>query len=107
MDSRHSEAKAQLNRLRDSIRSENWDSADALAHGLSSCSLPPDAGFLGEHLAALKETLILAKASRSNSAASLARIRAAARFQENCQNPADSPDSRQPSASPRLLLSET
>jgi hypothetical protein len=82
MDSRPSDAPARLVRLRDAIRGGNWGDADAISRELERCALPQGSA-LGEYLETLRETLTLARAARSNAAASLARIRAAVRFQES------------------------
>jgi hypothetical protein len=86
MDSRHSEAPPRdapdvLTQLRNAIRGGDWGAAQSIALGLARCALPPETRELGAYLDALRQTLLLARASRANSAASLARVRAAARFQ--------------------------
>jgi len=81
MESRPSDAPDCLMRLR--------GSAQSIAFGLAQCALPPETRALGAYLDALRQTLILARASRANSAASLARVRAAARFQTHRQLTAD------------------
>jgi hypothetical protein len=88
-------APARLARIRESIRGGNWDAASSFARSLADCPVPPLPHELGGYLSALKETVILAKASRSVSAASLARVRAAAGFsnQANRQKLADLTDS--------------
>jgi len=61
---------------------------------------PTEPRELGEHLCRLRETVIVAKASRADSAATLVRLRAAAKFNRSAlaptprrQNPGDMPDS--------------
>lgn len=56
-----------------------------MARDLAQCPLPFNAQELGVYLEALKQTLILARASRAHVAASLTRVRAASRFQSNPQ----------------------
>jgi hypothetical protein len=122
MDSRHSDgcaepapdAPAGLAHVRDAIRGGNWTRAESVARGLAQCAIPRQQDELGEYLDALKQTLILAKASRSNAAASLARVRAASRFQANCpfvapvrQDFADSADIRHSGAGTAPLPSNT
>jgi hypothetical protein len=77
-------ASTQLVLLRNSIRGGNWEAAESLAHTLQHCELPATQSELGEYLNTLKQTLIAARASRSNAAAALARIRAASKFQTDC-----------------------
>jgi hypothetical protein len=87
MDSQLSEGSAEsaapnhLARLRESIQSGNWQAASVIADGLAGCTIPRGRKELAEYLDALKQSVILAKSSRSVIAASLSRVRAAARFQ--------------------------
>ncbi len=71
-----------------------------MALGLAQCALPPETRELGAYLDALRQTLILARASRANSAASLARVRAASRFQTHRSFYADGTGVRQEFADP-------
>jgi hypothetical protein len=80
-DASSSDAPDVLIQLRNAIRRGDWGAAQSIALGLAQCALPPETRELGAYLDSLKQTLILARASRANSAASLARVRAAARFQ--------------------------
>jgi hypothetical protein len=83
------DAAATLNRLREAIRADNWNSAEALSRDLANCPLPHGAGALSEYLGALKQTVTQAKASRSLLLAARTRVHAAARFQMNRHYSAD------------------
>jgi hypothetical protein len=89
--------------LRQSIQGGNWSAAESMARSLPGCLLPVTQPELEGYLNALKHTVIMAKASRSIAAATLARVRAAERFQvggylsEARQNFADSADFSRPS----------
>jgi hypothetical protein len=86
--------------LRESARRGDWRNALSLAEKLSEMAPPTEPRELGEHLCRLRETVIVARASRADSAATLVRLRAAARFTRSAldsrprrQNPGDTPDS--------------
>jgi hypothetical protein len=64
--------------LEESARFGDWNNAGRLAAILSQQTLPTSGEELGEYLRCLKQALIAAKVSRAHSAASLARINAAA-----------------------------
>src|ERR1700733_2225874 len=64
--------------LQDSARFGDWNNAGRLAAALPQQNLPTSREELGEYLRCLKQALIAAKVSRAHSAASLARINAAA-----------------------------
>jgi hypothetical protein len=81
MDSQRSNALTHLRRLGDSIRADDWRTAEGLGLNFSHCEVPTGQPEMAEYLEALKQTLILARASRSVAAATLSRVRAAARFQ--------------------------
>jgi hypothetical protein len=82
MDSKLSDT---LDSLRESARRGDWRNALLLAEHLSRMAPPTDPKELGEHLTRLRETVIVAKASRANSAATLVRLRAAASFSRAAQ----------------------
>jgi hypothetical protein len=97
MDSKLSDS---LDSLRESARRGDWRNALLLAEHLSGMAPPTDPKELGEHLIRLRETVIVAKASRANTAATLVRLRAAASFNRAAlasapgrQNPGNSPAS--------------
>ncbi|MDP9054947.1 MAG: hypothetical protein M3N93_11705 [Acidobacteriota bacterium] len=69
--------------LQAAIRGGDWHKADEIARELGRQTPPANAGDLGRLLQQLKETLLLARASREHSAASLTRLSAAARFNRN------------------------
>ena len=81
MDSRPSDAPSRLADIRHFIRCGNWDAADSIAGSLTQVPVPGTPAGLKNYLDDLRQTIILAKASRSVAAASLARVRAAATFQ--------------------------
>lgn len=64
--------------LEESARFGDWTSAGRLATMLPQQNLPTDHEELGEYLRCLQQALVTAKVSRANSAASLARVNAAA-----------------------------
>lgn len=86
--------------LRESARRGDWRNALRLAEKLSRMAPPTEPRELGEHLCRLRETVIVAKASRAGAAATLVRLRAAASFNRSAlasppaarQNPGDLPD---------------
>jgi hypothetical protein len=87
--------------LEESAQRGDWNSAGRLAALLPQQPLPANGEELGEYLRCLSHALIAAKASRAHSAASLARINAAAgrlnaaaRFNQMRSDPAppDSPE---------------
>ena len=80
MDCKLSSAASRLADVRESIRGGNWETADASARGLAGCDLPQMPDELSHYLEALIQTVVLARAARSVTAASLARVRAAATF---------------------------
>jgi hypothetical protein len=80
MDSQHSDIFDLVARIEESARRGNWKNVRALAAILPQQTLPTMHEELGEYLRRLKEALIVAKVSRANSAASLVRLNAAARF---------------------------
>jgi hypothetical protein len=97
MDSRPSDS---LDCLRESARRGDWRNALLLAEQLSLQKPPTDPQLLGNYLLRLTETVIVARASRANTAATLARLRAAASFNRAAlasapgrQYPGDSPAS--------------
>jgi hypothetical protein len=67
-------------RLRESARRGDWENAGELAGLLQQETSPASPEELGELLARMKEALIVAKTSRAHLAASLARLNAAAGF---------------------------
>jgi hypothetical protein len=83
MDFQRSDVHVQLAQVRDAIRGGNWGVAELNARELSKHTVPAQVCDMEAYLEELKQTLVLAKASRANAAASLARVRAAARFQQN------------------------
>jgi hypothetical protein len=94
MDSRPSDS---LDCLRESARRGDWRNALLLAEKLSRQTPPTDPRELGNYLLRLTETVIVARASRANAAATLARLRAAASFNRSAlasapgrQNPGNS-----------------
>jgi hypothetical protein len=80
MDSQLSNALEIVARLRESARRGDWTSAADIATTLPRQTLPDNGGEVGEYLRHLKETLTVAKASRAHAAASLFRLKAAAKF---------------------------
>jgi hypothetical protein len=64
--------------LQESARRGDWKNAGELAAILPQQTLPGNPEELGEYLRCLKQALMVAKASRAHSAASLARCNAAA-----------------------------
>jgi hypothetical protein len=90
MDSQLSDALEHLEALEDSIHRNDWASVSRLAALLPREFLAPPRDDIGEYLTALRRTLSMAKVSRAHAVASLARIQAAARFNERrsdgCQN---------------------
>jgi hypothetical protein len=88
MDSQPSDACLHAGLLRESILAADWHAADRLAGGFSAIAIPQTAEECGRYLKALRETLNLAKASRSVAQASLARVRAAASFHAAFDSPA-------------------
>ena|ERR1019366_5801656 len=66
--------------LQESARRGDWKSACELASILPQQTLPANREELGEYLRCLNQALIVARVSRANSAASLGRLNAAARF---------------------------
>jgi hypothetical protein len=64
--------------LEESARRGDWPGTGRLAAVLSQQPLPTGGEELGEYLRCLKQALITAKISRAHSAASLARVNAAA-----------------------------
>jgi hypothetical protein len=90
-----SDAVTRLERIRESIRSGNWDGADSMARELDANLVPQPDSNLEAYLKALRETLVLAKATRSNSIATLSRVRAAATFhlqRDACAGDRQNPD---------------
>jgi hypothetical protein len=83
MDSRLSDVQAELGILRESIRTGHWQKVEGIAAGLGRFAVPQAEEQLAAYLDDLKRTVILAKASRSVSTATLSRVRAAARFQSS------------------------
>jgi hypothetical protein len=80
MDSPHSDVFDIVACLRESARRGDWNGVAALTASLPQQTREVETEKLGEYLHALKEVLSVAKDSRSRSAASLARLNAAARF---------------------------
>jgi hypothetical protein len=78
MASQHSDLVDLVDCLQESARRGDWKSAGELAAILPQQTLPGNPEELGEYLRCLKQALIVAKASRAHSAASLARCNAAA-----------------------------
>jgi hypothetical protein len=107
VDYKHSDATSRLAEVRESIRGGNWDAAESFSQSLADCPLPLSQHGLAEYLDALKATIIVAKAARSVAASSLARVRAAAKFQSNCQNPGEATDFSRPASSPSPVHSTT
>jgi len=66
--------------LRESARRGDWQGAADLATTLPRQTLPDTRDELGEYLRDLKEALTVARVSRAHAAASLVRLKAAARF---------------------------
>jgi hypothetical protein len=66
--------------LRESARRGDWRNAAGLSAILPQQKMPDDREQVGEYLRALKDALIVAKASRAHAAASLGRLNAAAGF---------------------------
>jgi hypothetical protein len=73
--------------LRESARRGDWRNALRLAEKLSRMAPPAAPRELGEHLCQLRETVIVAKASRADTSATLSRLRAAARFNRSALAP--------------------
>jgi hypothetical protein len=80
MDSQLSNALEIVGRLRESARRGDWKNAADIATTLPQQSLPDSADGVGEYLRNLKDTLTIARVSRAHTAASLVRLKAAARF---------------------------
>jgi hypothetical protein len=96
-----------LDSLRESARRGDWRNARHLAEALARTAPPADPRELENYLIRLKETVIVARASRANAAATLVRLRAAANFNRSLlptaagrQNPGESPDFRRPASPP-------
>jgi hypothetical protein len=66
--------------LQEAVRKGDWTRAEQLAAALSQTPVPMGATALGEYLDNLRETVVVAKVSRSHIVATLNRLRAAARF---------------------------
>jgi hypothetical protein len=66
--------------LQEAVRKGDWARAGQLAATLSQTPVPMDATLLGKYLDNLRETVVLAKVSRSHMVATLNRLRAAAKF---------------------------
>jgi hypothetical protein len=84
MDLQLSDAFDSLDRIQECVARSDWGAAEQLARRLDQQTSPE---CLARYLAALKQTLIAAKSARANALASLARLNAAAEF----QNPASPP----------------
>ena len=80
MDSQLSNALEIVARLRESARRGDWTSAADIATTLPRQTLPNTGDEMGEYLRHLKEALTVARVSRAHAAASLVRLKAAARF---------------------------
>jgi hypothetical protein len=94
MDSKPSDL---IDSLRESAHRGDWRNALELAEQLSRQTPPADPLELGDYLLRLRETVIVAKASRADTAATLVRLRAAASFNRSAlasaparQNPGNS-----------------
>lgn len=74
--------------LGESARRGDWKCAAELAAILRQQTLPARQDELGEYLRCLKRVLIAAKVSRAQSAASLVRLNAVARFNKIRADPA-------------------
>jgi hypothetical protein len=88
MDSQLSNALEIVARVRESARRGDWRSAADLATTLPGQKLPEGADEVGEYLRHLKEALLVARVSRAHAAASLVRLKAAARFHHTRLDPA-------------------
>jgi len=73
-----------LDRIRECVARNDWGAAEVLASCLHQQTPPAAPEHLARYLAALKQTLITLRSARANDIASLARLNAAAEF----QNPA-------------------
>jgi len=81
---------ALVSNLQECARRGDWKSAGELAVELRRQSVPANQRDLGNYLGRLRQALVVAKTSRSHSAAMLARVNAVAEF-----NKLRSPVSRQ------------
>ena len=88
MASRLSDSLRIIESLREAARLGDWESAGNWAGLLRSQPPPDNKEQLGELLQHLREALIVARASRALTVASLTRLNAAARFNDA---PADLP----------------
>lgn len=80
-------AVTRLAEVRDAIRDGNWSAVESRAASLAACQLPTALCDLEGYLAALKQTLIAARASRSVAVATLARVQAASTFTTGDSSP--------------------
>ena len=71
---------ALLSNLQECARRGDWKSAHKLAVELHKQNVPANQRDLGNYLGRLRKALVVAKASRAQSAATLARINAVAQF---------------------------
>jgi hypothetical protein len=90
MDSQLSNALEIVSRLRESARRGDWKGAADIATTLPRQTLPDKEDEVGEYLRDLKEALTVARVSRAHAAASLVRLKAAARFNHaHCDLPSE------------------
>ncbi len=82
MVSRLSDSLGILENLTEAARRGDWQNAGELVHILARQAPPVTRDELGQLLDQLKETLVVARVSRANSAATLKRLKAAAGFNQ-------------------------
>jgi len=94
MDSRLSDARDALACLQEAARRGDWRTAGELAAAISRQPPPTSREDLGEYLRYLHAAIVVAKASRAQTAASLVRLNAAAGFhraafhnERRCEHP--------------------
>lgn len=87
MDLQLSDPFDAFERIRQSITRSDWTAAQLIAGTLERQPLPHSAEYLARYLAGLKQALVTAKTARANAIASLARLNAAAEFQDPASRP--------------------
>jgi hypothetical protein len=87
MDSPRFDAAEIVACFQEAARRGDWTSAESLAITLQAQSAPTDRNEVEEYLLSLKTALIVAKASRADTSATLGRLRAALSF-GSCQDAA-------------------
>ena len=82
MDSPHSDPLSALIRIRDCVARGDWTQADANAAEILGQRLELSENAFATYLSHLRETLALARAARANAITALARLNAAAGFND-------------------------